>query len=126
MSEHVLNYLINLMGGLLLPSFLFILSSWRVAKLRNLNAENFQDRVDESVANTIKEQLGEKILNPLFRDNNVMLPPGNRAYDVIDTLVPGNDVEFISSIYTSLAQLGVSSPFYGQLLHIVNTLWGGG
>nr|GFB57377.1 hypothetical protein CTI12_AA260450, mitochondrial [Tanacetum cinerariifolium] len=46
-------------------------------------------KVDESVANTIKEQLSERVITPLFTNNNVVLPPGKNAYDVIDALVHG-------------------------------------
>ena len=78
--------------------------------------------MNESVAETIKEELSTHILTPLFHGNNVILPPGRR----IDTLVPGNDIELLSSIYSDLAQLGVGSDYYIQLLQTVNTLCGGG
>jgi len=54
-----------------------------------------------------------------------MLPPGRRAYDVINTLVPGDDVELLASIYRDLAQLGVGSDYYIQVLQTVNTWWWG-
>jgi len=126
MSDLVLNHLINLIGGLVIPSFIFILASWRVARLRNLTADNYQSRVEESVAETIKEQLSSKVINPLFTQNDIMLPPGRRAYEVIDILVPGNDIELLSSIYNSLAQHGVESVYYIQLIERVHFLWGGG
>lgn len=87
MSDQVLNYLIDFISGLALPSFILIIASWRVARLRNLATENYQDRVNGSVANTIKEQLSEKVITPLFTENDVVLPPGMRSYDAINTLV---------------------------------------
>lgn len=126
MSNLVLNYLIDLISGLALPSFILIIASWRVARLWDLTTENYQDRVDESVANTIKEQLSEKVITPLFTENNVVLPPGRTSYDVIDTLVPGDDVELLASLYNDLAQFGIQSDSYILLLQTVNTLWGGG
>lgn len=126
MSDHVLNYFLNLISGLALPSFIFIIASWRVARLRSLAADNYQERVNESVANTIKEQLSESVVTPLFTQNNIVLPPRKRTYDVIDTLVPGNDVELLASLYNDLAHLGIESEYYILLLQTVNTLWGGG
>lgn len=120
MSDQVLNYLIDFR-----PSFILIIASWRVARLRNLATENYQDRVNGSVANTIKEQLSEKVRTPLLTENNVVLPPGRRSYDVIYTLVPGDDVELLASLYNDLAQLGIQSDYYILLLQTVNTLWGG-
>lgn len=125
MSDQVLNYLIDFISGLALPSFILIIASWRVARLRNLATENYQDRVNRSVANTIKEQLSEKVITPLFTENDVVLPPGMRSYDAINTLVPGDDVELLASIYNNLEQLGIQSDYYSLLLETVNTLWGG-
>ena len=125
MSDQVLNYLIDFISGLALPSFILIIASWRVARLRNLATENYQDRVNGSVANTIKEQLSEKVITPLFTENDVVLPPGMRSYDAINTLVPGDDVELLASIYNNLEQLGIQSDYYSLLLETVNTLWGG-
>lgn len=126
MSNTVLDYLMSLISGLLLPSFLFILASWRVARLRNLTTENYRERVDQSVADTIKEQISYKVLDPLFTENNVVLPPGRGPYDVIDTLVPGNEVDLLAAIYIDLVGLGTNSNYYAQILQTVNTLWGGG
>lgn len=122
MSNTVLDYLINFILGLLLPSFIFILASWRVARLRNLTIENYQARVNESVADTIKEQLSYKVLDPLLTNNNVVLPPGQGPYDVIDTLVPGNEVDLLAAIYIDLVDLGTNSHYYAQILQTVNTL----
>jgi len=118
----------HLIGSLALPSFLLIVASWRVARLRSLTAENYQERIDESVANTLKEQLSERVITPLFNanNNNVVLPPGNRVYDVVDALVPGDNVGLLAEMYHDLSQLGIDSNTYLLLLQTVNTLWGGG
>lgn len=126
MSDQVLGYLISLLSGLALPAFVLIISSWRVARLRNLTVDNFKDRVNESVAETIKEQLGEAVVIPLFTQQNVVLPRGQNAYSVISTLVPGDDVELLTSLYNDLAHLGIESESYTQLLQIVNSWYGGG
>ncbi|GJS45537.1 hypothetical protein Tco_0595658 [Tanacetum coccineum] len=89
MSDTILEYTIQLLSGLALPAALQIIASWRVARLRNLTIHNYTEKVDESVTNTIKEQLSERVITPLFTNNNMVLPPENNAYDVIDALVPG-------------------------------------
>nr|GEZ04821.1 ribosomal protein S11, chloroplastic [Tanacetum cinerariifolium] len=58
----------------------------------------YTEKVDESVANTIKEQLSERVIMPLFTNNNVVLPPEKNAYDVIDALVPGDNVQLLAAM----------------------------
>ena len=55
LSDMVLTYLINLLSGLAVPFFILIIASWRVARLRHVSIENYQERVDETVANTLKD-----------------------------------------------------------------------
>nr|GFA95628.1 cytochrome c oxidase subunit 1, mitochondrial [Tanacetum cinerariifolium] len=86
-----------------------ILASWRVARLRNLTIHNYTEKVDELVANTIKEQLSERVITPMFTNNNVVLPPGKNAYDVIDALVPGDNMQLLAVMYHNLCWLGVES-----------------
>jgi len=86
--------------------------------------ENYRERVNHSVADTIKEQLSENVLDPLFTENNIVLPPGRGSYDVIATLVLGDDVELLSIIYMDLVNLGVDSNYYPPILQTVNILWG--
>ena len=123
MSDLVLTYLISLLSAAALPLSVFIVASWRVARLRQLTIASYQERVDESVAETIKEQLSDRLLTPLLNSNHINLPPGRTAYDIIDRLVPGNDIELLSSIYTDLAQLGIQSEYYLQLLQVINSFW---
>lgn len=126
MSDITLNYLIQLISGLALPSALLVLASWRVARLRALTPANYQASVDESVAETLKEQISERLITPLFTANNVVLPPGINAYDVLDALVPGDDVQLLAEMYHNLDQLGINSHTYVLLLQTINTLFGGG
>nr|GEZ17449.1 ribosomal protein S11, chloroplastic [Tanacetum cinerariifolium] len=69
----------------------------------------YTEKVDESVANTIKEQLSERVIMPLFTNNNVVLPPEKNAYDVIDALVPGDNVQLLAAMYHDICWLGVES-----------------
>lgn len=126
MSDHTLTYLINILSGLPfgLPIFIIIIASWRVSRLRNLQPTDYQDKVDESVANTIKEQLSDRVLTPLFTNNNIVLPAGRRPNDVIDEFVPENNIELLSTIYNNLSELGVHSQYYDPLVHIVYSFWG--
>ena len=122
MSDTILNYTIQLLSGLALPAALQIIASWRVARLRNLTIHNYTEKVDESVANTIKEQLSERVITPLFHDNNVVLPLGKDAYDVIDALVPGDNVQLLAAMYHDLSWLGVGSNTYLLLLETLDFL----
>jgi hypothetical protein len=122
MSDTILEYTLQLLSGLALPTALQIIASWRVARLRNLTIHNYTEKVDESVANTIKEQLSERVITPLFTDNNVVLPPGKNAYDVIDALVPGDNVHLLAAMYHDLCWLGVESQTYLLLLETLNFL----
>ncbi|GKD07841.1 hypothetical protein Tco_1187526 [Tanacetum coccineum] len=83
--------------------------NWRVARLCNLIIHNYTEKVDESVANTIKEQLSERVITPLFTNNNVVLSPEKNAYDVIDALVPGDNVQLLAVMYHDLCWLGVEN-----------------
>lgn len=121
MSNQVLIFLIQLIsGGLALPSFLLIISSWRVARLRNLTENNYQERVNEAVAETIKEQLSERVISQPFAANHVVLPPGKTADDILGTLVPGDEIEVLTNMYHELSLLGIDSTTYLLLLQTVN------
>lgn len=65
MSDQILNYVIFLLAGLALPSFIFILATLGVARMRDLSEHNFYEKINESVADTLKEQLSEKVITPL-------------------------------------------------------------
>nr|GFA64449.1 ribosomal protein S19, mitochondrial-like [Tanacetum cinerariifolium] len=80
------------------------------------------EKVDESVANTIKEQLSERVITTLFTNNNVVLPPGKNAYDIIDALVSGDNVQLLAAMYHDLCWLGVESNTYLLLLETIDFL----
>ena len=46
---------------------------WRSAKVRGLSSENYRSKIDESVTDTLVEQISE-ILKPLLDLCNVVLP----------------------------------------------------
>jgi hypothetical protein len=58
------------------------------------------------VGDTIREELSSHVLPPLFEQNHIILPPGRKACHVVDALVPEDNVELLSYIYTSIVQLG--------------------
>ncbi|KAK1547973.1 hypothetical protein Q3G72_032965 [Acer saccharum] len=101
---------------LILPIAVWMVASWRVSRLRNMTLDNYQNRVTESVAETIKEQISVRFLEPLFQANNIPLPPGRQVYDVLERMVEGNPVnlQFLSQMYSSLETFGAQSQFYIQ------------
>lgn len=85
-----------------------------------MTLDNYQNRVTESVAETIKEQISVRFLEPLFQANNIPLPPGRQVYDVLERMVEGNPVnlQFLSQMYSSLETFGAQSQFYIQAVNI--------
>jgi hypothetical protein len=118
-ADLVLSYTVTLLSATL-PISVIVVASWRVAKLSRLTMDSYQDRVDDSVAETLKEMIGERLLAPLY---NTDFPPGRTAYDIVDILVPGSEIELLTSMYTNLAQLGIHSESYLQLLEVINSFW---
>ena len=107
MADQVLKYIIDQLSNLALPAFFIILASWRVARPRNLTP-NFTERVDASIADTLKEQISEK---STLNANNVILPPGD-------------NVQLLAELYNNLIQFGIEGNAYLQLLHVRNSLLG--
>ena len=93
-----------------------------MSRLRNMTPDNYQDRVVQSVSDTLKEQIADRQLAPLFENTNIELPPGKHVYDVIESLVDGNNtIELLSQIYASLDTFGMYSEFYLRAVEIVNS-----
>ena len=96
--------------SIVLPIAIWIFAGWRVSRLRQMTLETYEERVIESVAETIKEKISVRLLTPLFQSNNLILPRGKEPYDVVEKLVEQNpdDLELLSLIYSSLETLGAS------------------
>lgn len=111
------------------PVFLWVLAVWRVSRLRpatrrnpfGISPDNYQDSVTESVSDTVQEQIATALLEPLFHNNNVMLPPGKTAHDVVEIMAQTdpNNLQFLSDMYKSLSTSGASSPFFLQALDVL-------
>ncbi|GKC64214.1 ribonuclease H-like domain-containing protein [Tanacetum coccineum] len=86
-----------------------VLNTGSVTDLLGLTIHNYTEKVDDSVTNTIKEQLSERVITLLFTNNNVVLPPGKNAYDVIDALVLGDNLQLLAVMYHDLCWLGVKT-----------------
>lgn len=83
--------------------------------MRGLNLQDYQDRVTESVSDTIKEQIVDKQLQPLLEANGIHLPP-HRISEVIEQMVPTNDVNLLSTIYSTLGRCS-AEPFTNPGCH---------
>lgn len=134
MSDIILQFLLQLITSnptvAALPLSILILASWRVARIRGLGNANYQDRVTESVADTLTQEIMDALLRPLFQQAGIQIPQGPAAYDIVLQMVEGlehpNDLTLLSSIYSSLAQLGAQSPFYAQAVQVAAELFGAG
>jgi len=67
-DQLVLNYLIRKMANptIVFPFFIWILSTWRVSRLRHFSYSDYQDRLNESVADMVKEQISHTFLDPFL------------------------------------------------------------
>lgn len=123
LADAVLNYLISVITNInvVLPSFIVVIIIWRVARLRGFTWDNFQHKVDESVADTLKEQISEVLLNPLFEQHGIQLPRGREAWGYLAQLVfnDPNNVHLLTSIYQSIQNFGAESPYFLQILALV-------
>ena len=126
LPDLILTFIVNLTGNphIVLPIFIWIIASWRVARLRQMTHQNYQERVTESIADTIKKQMGNNLLKPLFEENGVQLPRGTAVGDIIERLVEDNpnNFELLSHMYTSLEQFGANSEVFAQAFQIVLTI----
>lgn len=114
LPDIILNFLIDMITNInaVVPSFLLLVISWRVSRLRGLTPGNYQDRVRESVAETLKEQIGE-LLTPLFAQNAVDLPPERVPWDYVEELVINDpeNLDLLTTIFQSIHDLGAESPY---------------
>ena len=127
LGDLVLNFLIDLCQNpnIVLPIFVWVLASWRVARLRQLTMDNYEERVTESVGDTIKEQIIQNYLTPLFEEKKIPLPRGKSTYDVMEKLCEQNptDLAFLSEIYSSLETLGGNSEYFIQAVQIASNFF---
>lgn len=49
-----------------LPPFIWVLSTWKIARLGGLAYFNYQEKVNETVAITIKEQIRQQYVDPFL------------------------------------------------------------
>lgn len=89
-----------------------------------MRAHDYQDRVRESLTETISQEIMDEHLRPLFEQNSVQIPQRPSAYDVVLRMIENNldPLTLVAQIYSSLAAQGVESPFYAQALEIVAIL----
>lgn len=103
------NYLMSLIAN---PNFVFpfgiwILATWKVARLRNFGYSNYQELVDETVANTVKQEIGQKYLDPFFANAQIPLPEGHTSVDLVNIMLGThneNNLTLLSQIYNSFQQ----------------------
>jgi hypothetical protein len=122
LADLVLAFLINLLGQphlSVLPLSFIIFASWRVARMRP-TAAHYEQEVTEKVSDAIKERIAEDFLRPLLNEHHIYLPHNRHVIDVINLMVPGDgDLELLSSIFLSLDEFGVGSPFFAQAQNLI-------
>ncbi|YP_008992369.1 hypothetical protein Salmi_Mp103 (mitochondrion) [Salvia miltiorrhiza] len=122
LPDLVVTYAINILSPylFLLPPFISLLAMWRVSRLRGptLTLDNYQEKVNESISDTFKEQLDTQVLKPLFQQEGIRLPRGTQSIDLLDRLVEADpfNLDWLTTIYQSLETLGSTSPYFQQIL----------
>lgn len=89
--------------------------------MRGLTGDNYQAKMEESVSDTLKEQISEQLLNPLFVERGIPLPPGKLPWDLLEKMVENdpNNVTLLSEIYKSFETLGAQSPYWEQIINLI-------
>ena len=120
LPDLVVTYAINILSQylFLLPPFISLIAMWWVSRLRGTTLDNYQEKVNESISDTFKEQLDTQVLKPLFQQEGILLPRGTQSMDLLDRLVEADplNLNWLTTIYQSLETLGSTSPYFQQIL----------
>lgn len=107
-----------------IPVHVVILMSFRAARMRGLTHANYQEKVSENMCDTLKEQINQTYVRPLLEEQNVQLPRGTKSCDLVERLAPdGPDaLQILNDIYASFNALGAESPFFHQIIEMIQNL----
>lgn len=126
MGDLVLQYITALIPSVLvsIPVQVIILMSFRAARMRGLTPANYRERVDESLSDTLKEQINKTYVRPLLEEHGVHLPRGTQSCDLVERLAPDGPgaLETLNNIFASFNALGAESPFFHQILEMIQNL----
>jgi hypothetical protein len=75
-------------------------------------------------AETLKEQIDDRFLRPLLEQQGIQLPRGTQPMDLLDRLIQADptNLNVLTTIYQSLDNLGVQSPYFQQIIVFVKTI----
>jgi hypothetical protein len=65
MSQSALDFLLSLTSTLVLPAPIWVLTAWRVSRLRGLHEQNYEEKVRETLEGEIIKKMSDK-LDDLF------------------------------------------------------------
>lgn len=126
-ADLMLNYAITVLSTIyyVVPPAVCLIAMWRVSRLRNLTNENYQDKANESIADTLKEQISDRFLQPFLDQLGIQLPHGTQPADLLERLVQHdpNNVTLLTTIFQSLQTAAQDSPYFQQILFLI---FGGG
>lgn len=105
----IFNYLMSLIANpnCVFPFFIWIIATWKVARLRNYGYNNYQKLVDDTVANTVKQEIGQKYLDPFFANTQIQLPEGHTSVDIVNIILGTQNetnLTLLSHIFNSFQQ----------------------
>ena len=105
----ILDYFISIMTNpvLAFPPFIWVLSTWKVARLGGVAYSNYQEKVDETVAQTIKEQICQQFIDPFLSIAEISMPRGHASIELITIMLGvknSNNLQLLSEMYESFEQ----------------------
>ena len=122
--------LLTLAATVVLPASIWIVSSSRIfSRLRSFSHENYEERVRETLEDTIIERICQ-LLPDLFPQYGLTLPGSVHLPAIVRNLL--NDagapdrLSNLAGIYESLAESGIESPFFYEVVRAVLAIMGGG
>lgn len=129
MTDLILQYLLSLSTTVVLPAAIWIIACSRIfTRLRIFSPSNYQEGVRETVCDTAVGEICQ-LIHQLFSQYDMTVPISDAALETIvwNLITEAPDrLTAISTIYQSLVESGIQSPFFEQVVRAILALIGGG
>lgn len=130
LRDLIIQYLLVLCTTLVLPTSIWIICSCHIfSRLRSFTHLNYEERVRETLENTIIEQISNR-LNDLFPQYGLTPPRSAPLEMIVRNLL--NEAEapdrlaYLADMYKSLVENNIQSPFFDPFVQAVLAIMGGG
>lgn len=109
-DQLICDYIISLMTNpvlTFLPPFIWVLSTWKIARFGGIAYFNYQEKVNETVAITIKEAICQQYVDPFLSNMQITMPRGHASMELINMMLGVNNLnnlELLADFYRSFEQ----------------------